>query len=57
MTKNVSLNDWITEIQTLCTPDNVVIWNGTQKEYKDLAEDCVNNGPHFTSGLSYIRYN
>ncbi len=44
MTKNVSLNDWITEIQTLCTPDNVVIWNGTQKEYNDLAEDCVNNG-------------
>ncbi|MCK5731948.1 MAG: phosphoenolpyruvate carboxykinase (GTP) [Tenericutes bacterium] len=44
MTRNAALNAWIAEIQTLCTPDNVLIWKGTQNEYDELAEDCVNNG-------------
>ncbi len=44
MTKNALLNDWISEIKSLCTPENVVIWEGTQKQYDDLAKDCVSKG-------------
>jgi len=44
MTRNALLNAWIDEIQTLCTPDDVIIWEGTQREYNDLANDCVTNG-------------
>ena len=44
MIKNALLNEWIKEIQSLCNPDNIVIWQGTQKQYDELAEDCVNTG-------------
>lgn len=41
MMKNVILNDWITEIKALCSPESIVIWEGTQKQFDELAEDCV----------------
>ena len=41
MIKNALLNDWISEIKLLCTPDAIVIWEGTQKQYDDLSEECV----------------
>ncbi|XFA98827.1 phosphoenolpyruvate carboxykinase (GTP) [Candidatus Izemoplasma sp. B36] len=44
MIKNDLLNEWIQEIQSLCNPDNIVIWQGTQKQYDELAEDCVSTG-------------
>ncbi len=44
MTQNSLLNGWIDEIQALCTPDNVVIWDGKQARYDDLANDCVKTG-------------
>ena len=44
MIKNALLNDWINEIQTLCTPDKIVVWQGTQKQYDELAEECVKTG-------------
>ncbi len=44
MTKNSLLNAWIDEIKALCTPDDVVIWDGTQKQYDDLAEETVKCG-------------
>ncbi len=44
MTKNNMLNDWIKEIQSLCNPDDIVIWTGNQSQYDQLAEDCVTAG-------------
>ena len=44
MIKNALLNEWIEEIQSLCNPDNILIWQGTQKQYDELAEDCVKTG-------------
>ena len=44
MTKNTVLNDWIQEIKSLCKPDDIVFWEGTQKQYDELAEDCVVKG-------------
>ena len=41
MIRNTILNDWINEVQTLCTPDNIVIWNGSKTQYDNLAEECV----------------
>lgn len=44
MTQNHLLDDWIQEIKSLCSPDSIVLWEGTQKQYDDLAEDCVRRG-------------
>lgn len=44
MTQNSLLNAWIDEIQTLCSPKNVVFWEGTQEQYDDLANECVITG-------------
>ncbi|MBN2541161.1 MAG: phosphoenolpyruvate carboxykinase (GTP) [Bacilli bacterium] len=44
MTKNKVLKDWIEEIQSLCQPDVVVLWEGSQTQYDDVAEDCVRKG-------------
>jgi len=41
MIKNATLNDWVTEITSLCTPEKVTIWEGTQKQYDELADECV----------------
>jgi phosphoenolpyruvate carboxykinase (GTP) len=38
------LNEWIKEIQSLCTPKEIVIWSGTKEQYDALAEECVLNG-------------
>ncbi len=44
MTKNKVLNDWINEIKLLCSPNDIVLWEGSQKQYKDLAESCIASG-------------
>ena len=44
MTKNNTLHNWIEEIQSLCNPDNIVLWEGTQTQYDELADDCVIQG-------------
>ncbi len=44
MLKNQVLNDWIEEIKSLCSPQDVVFWEGTKKQYDALADDCVAKG-------------
>ncbi len=41
MTKNKVLKEWIEEIQSLCKPDRIVLWEGTKVQYDELAEECV----------------
>ncbi len=36
-----TLETWIKEINLLCTPDKIVIWNGTKAEYDDLVHDQI----------------
>ena len=44
MIKNKILLDWIKEIKELCQPDEVVIWEGTQKQYDETADEQVQSG-------------
>ncbi|MCF7923755.1 MAG: phosphoenolpyruvate carboxykinase (GTP) [Candidatus Izimaplasma sp.] len=42
--ENQTLFTWIEEIKTLCRPNDVVIWTGTQKQYDELADEEVKTG-------------
>ena len=44
MTTSKKLLDWIEEIKYLCTPDDVVFCDGSQKEYNSLAGQMVEAG-------------
>ncbi len=39
--KHKKLMSWINEIKSICQPDKILFWHGTQKEYHDLAESTV----------------
>jgi len=36
-----TLETWIKEIDLLCTPDKIIMWNGTQTEYDAMVLDLV----------------
>ncbi len=36
-----TLETWIKEIDLLCTPDKIIMWNGTQTEYDTLVQDMI----------------
>lgn len=42
--KNQKLLDWVSEIEAMCTPDNVVWCNGSQEEYDALMAEMVASG-------------
>ncbi|MBO5770593.1 MAG: phosphoenolpyruvate carboxykinase (GTP) [Spirochaetales bacterium] len=42
--KHKKLVDWVNEIAKMTTPDNIVICNGSQKQYDELIELQVNSG-------------
>ncbi len=44
MTKNTILKEWIEEIIDLCSPDNIIFWEGTKSQYDLLADDLVKKG-------------
>ena len=44
MTTSKKLLDWIEEIKSLCTPDDVVFCDGSQEEYNRLAGQMVEAG-------------
>jgi len=41
MIKNKILLDWIEEIKNLCQAKDIVIWEGTDKQYKEVADKQV----------------
>ena len=44
MIKNQTLLDWIDEIKNLCQPDDIVIWEGSQEQYNQTADEQVKLG-------------
>ncbi|MBN2444294.1 MAG: phosphoenolpyruvate carboxykinase (GTP) [Spirochaetales bacterium] len=40
-TRNKKLNDWVKEVADLCTPDNVVLCDGSQAEYDRMIKIAV----------------
>lgn len=44
ITKNETLNRWIEEMKTLCTPDSIWLCDGSDKEYQTLCEKMVESG-------------
>lgn len=44
MTKNKKLLGWISDIETMCTPDAVVWCDGTKAEYDRLMSEMVSSG-------------
>ena len=44
MIKNKLLLNWISEVETLCQPSEVVIWDGTKKMYDETVEKEVSLG-------------
>jgi phosphoenolpyruvate carboxykinase (GTP) len=44
MIKNKLLLDWIEEIKNLCQPDDIVIWEGSQEQYNQTADEQVKLG-------------
>ena len=43
-TKHAKLNAWVKEIADLCTPDSVVLCDGSQAEYDEMIKICVDGG-------------
>lgn len=44
MIKNQTFLDWIDEIKNLCQPDDIVIWEGSQEQYNQTADEQVKLG-------------
>ena len=42
--KNAKIKAWIEECVKMCEPDNVVVCDGSQKEYDELMQKCVKAG-------------
>jgi len=44
MTNNKKLLDWVAEVETMCTPDQVVWCDGSKEEYDRLMAEMVESG-------------
>ena len=42
--KNAKIKAWVEECVKMCEPDNVVVCDGSQKEYDELMQKCVKEG-------------
>ena len=42
--KNAKIKAWIEECVKMCEPDNVVVVDGSKKEYDELMQKCVKAG-------------
>ena len=42
--KHAKLVSWVEEIKALCQPDEVVVADGSESQYKELIDLCVNSG-------------
>ena len=42
--KNAKIKAWIEECVKMCEPDNVVVCDGSKKEYDELMQKCVKAG-------------
>lgn len=42
--QNKDLKKWIDQIHKLCQPDNIILWTGSEDQYKQTADDEVKRG-------------
>ncbi len=56
MVQNKKLNDWVNRMAEMCQPDSVYWCNGSDKEYKEMAQKLVESGT-FTKLDESIRPN
>lgn len=42
--KHAGVKSWVEELEALCTPDSVIVCDGSQKEFDTLMQECVDGG-------------